>query len=230
MSSQNRHDTTKKRRADGVMTTQREHKKPRPAPHRCEVTLDQLFHERQEWRSVAKNLQGQIDTIRAWGPPLGAQQVEVRPTVGAAGTDANPTAGAAGVTGSTSARPEMPKDHPLSLFLEECFVKTDWDSRCLVGFVRRRYAQWWAEHRRVAAGKSGQKPMNHIRFSAEMKKYFHRTGSQRNSCYIGLALPAGASAAGSTSPRTTTAGTAIATTTEYISDTESAPSSSSELA
>lgn len=228
MPSQSRHDPVKKRRADGVSTIQKQHKRPRPAPHSCEVTLDQLFHERQEWRSVAKNLQNQIDTIRAWGPPLGAQQLEVRPTVGAAGTDANPTAGAAG--GSTSARPEMPRDHPLSLFLEECFVKTDWDSRCLVGFVRRRYAQWWAEHRRGAADNSGKKPMNHIRFSAEMKKYFHRTGSQRNSCYIGLALPAGAAAAGSTPPHTTTAATAIATTTEYISDAESAPSSSSELA
>jgi hypothetical protein len=103
--------------------------------HTCEVTLERLFLEKQEWIKVAKSLQDQIDVLQSWRPSESSAVVEpptARPTClsgGASDTD-------------TRKMPDMPSNHPLYQFVGECLAQTEWDSRARCGAVKRRYDEW----------------------------------------------------------------------------------------
>ena len=145
--------------------------------HVCEVTLDRLFLERQEWIAAARSLQEQINVLGDWRGERGLGAASV-PAV------ASPSNTATGEGhGSEMQYPSMPSDHPLYPFVMECFNQTNWASRAKCGAVRRRYLEWWMKQ-----DSCKQKKMNHLCFSLEMKKYWQRKGCQVRSYYVGIEL------------------------------------------
>jgi hypothetical protein len=169
------------RKKHGISADARACKRPRitnkRCNHVCEVTLDRLFLERQEWVAMVKSLQEQIDVLSDWRGERGLGAAAV-PAVASSSNTAT-----GGRHDSEIQYPSMPSDHPLYSFAMECLKQTNWASRAKCGAVRRRYVEWWKKQ-----DDCRQKKMNHLCFSLEMKKYWQRKGCQTRSYYVGIEL------------------------------------------
>jgi hypothetical protein len=142
--------------------------------HVCEVTLQRLFLERQEWRAVTKSLQEQIDVLS--DRPM-IRRFSAAPSDGPVTATAPPP----------RPRNTMPNDHPLLPFVRECLVERNWESRAMCGAVRRAYKEWHAKQA-TNSNMDRKKIMGHIRFSNEMRQYWPRKGSQARSYYSRIEL------------------------------------------
>ena len=126
-----------------------------------------------QWKKEIQALQAQIDTLTAW------QRCAATDSDG--GTSDSPQAE------DSATRLEMPPDHPLYPFVIECLAQRSWASRAPCGAVRRAYVKWSS-----ARAAKGQKKMHHLQFSAELRKYWVRKGSQTRAYYERLELLPGA--------------------------------------
>jgi hypothetical protein len=154
--------------------------------HTCQVSLQRLFLERQEWQAVAKSLQEQINVLGAWQRSPRAITNDGKTPSGGGGPGGGSDSAAASNT-----RPEMPNEHPLYAFVQACLAQPDWDARARCGAVRRAYEEWWSGRQNDTGGADGKchkKKINHVRFAREMTKYFPRQGCTARAFYIGIEL------------------------------------------
>lgn len=157
---------------------------PAKCSHTCQVSLQRLFLERQEFHAVTQSLQDQIDVLGAWQRGPRAITNEGKATHGGG---EGPGGGSDSSEAASNTRPEMPRDHPLHEFVQACLAQPDWDARARCGAVRRAYQEWWrANNTGSAAG--NRKKLNHVLFAREMTKYFPREGCTAKAFYIGIEL------------------------------------------